>query len=213
MASVGCWIAAPVRRRVGFAWPLATPPRDSTAVPSRSGLLQTAMLAMLLLLLWQPALSVATLRPQQNIVAVLWTTRAAWRPVGRRFVAHGSGRGSPQRSSRIAGEEISSSTLPCRRVVWTAWIAPTQLNAKAPATRLGDGLKQVTSEAASLPIGAVVLLSDGADNSGGIDLETSSEIRDTGFRSIRLASAARSRAMMSNLWTPRFPRGFWRIRN
>src|SRR4051812_12939865 len=33
--------------------------------------LQTAMLALLLLLLWHPALSVATLRPQQNMVAVL----------------------------------------------------------------------------------------------------------------------------------------------
>src|ERR1035441_5542841 len=34
-------------------------------------LLQTALLALLLLLLWHPALSVATLRPQQNLVAVL----------------------------------------------------------------------------------------------------------------------------------------------
>ena len=33
------------------------------------------------------------------------------------------------------------------------------------------------ADASSLPIGAVVLLSDGADNSGGIDLETISEIR------------------------------------
>ena len=33
------------------------------------------------------------------------------------------------------------------------------------------------AESATLPIGAVVLLSDGADNSGGIDLETISEIR------------------------------------
>src|SRR5271157_2342326 len=34
-------------------------------------LLQTALVALLLLLLWQPALSVATLRPQQNVVAVV----------------------------------------------------------------------------------------------------------------------------------------------
>src|ERR1700688_4753927 len=34
-------------------------------------LLQTLMAAVLLLLLWHPALSVATLRPQQNIVAVV----------------------------------------------------------------------------------------------------------------------------------------------
>src|SRR5215510_7556885 len=34
-------------------------------------LLETAMVAIILFLLWHPALSVATLRPQQNVVAVL----------------------------------------------------------------------------------------------------------------------------------------------
>src|SRR5271168_4906838 len=34
-------------------------------------LLQTALASILLLMLWHPALSVATLRPQQNIVAVV----------------------------------------------------------------------------------------------------------------------------------------------
>ncbi len=34
-------------------------------------LLETGMVALLLFLLWHPALSVATLRPQQNVVAVL----------------------------------------------------------------------------------------------------------------------------------------------
>ena len=47
----------------------------------------------------------------------------------------------------------------------------------ASATRIGDGLKQLAGEAADLPIGAVVLLSDGADNSGGIDLDTISTLR------------------------------------
>src|SRR6266851_3159156 len=34
-------------------------------------LLETALVALILFLLWHPALSVATLRPQQNVVAVL----------------------------------------------------------------------------------------------------------------------------------------------
>ena len=34
-------------------------------------LLQSSLVALILLLLWQPALSVATLKPQQNIVAVV----------------------------------------------------------------------------------------------------------------------------------------------
>src|SRR5215831_4663932 len=33
--------------------------------------LETCMIALILFLLWHPALSVATLRPQQNVVAVL----------------------------------------------------------------------------------------------------------------------------------------------
>src|ERR1051326_7605004 len=34
-------------------------------------MLETAMVALLLFLLWHPAISIATLRPQQNVVAVL----------------------------------------------------------------------------------------------------------------------------------------------
>jgi hypothetical protein len=52
-----------------------------------------------------------------------------------------------------------------------------KLNASAPATHIGDGLKEVLADSATLPIGAVVLMSDGADNSGGIDLDTISEIK------------------------------------
>jgi uncharacterized membrane protein len=52
-----------------------------------------------------------------------------------------------------------------------------QLTAAAPASRIGDSLEQVLAESATIPLGAVVLLSDGADNSGGIDLDTISQIR------------------------------------
>ena len=50
-------------------------------------------------------------------------------------------------------------------------------SAPASATRIGDSLRQLAGEAADLPIGAVVLLSDGADNSGGIDRDTISMFR------------------------------------
>ncbi len=52
-----------------------------------------------------------------------------------------------------------------------------QLSAAAPSTHISQSLKEVVADAASLPIGAVVLLRDGADNSGGVDLDTISEIR------------------------------------
>src|ERR1035441_4162740 len=43
----------------------------SGARPIAIWLLETAMAALLLFLLWHPALSVATLKPQQNVIAVL----------------------------------------------------------------------------------------------------------------------------------------------
>ena len=55
---------------VAFGWPMWRK-RQFDARPFAIWALQTATLAMLLLMLWQPALSVATLRQQQNIVAVV----------------------------------------------------------------------------------------------------------------------------------------------
>jgi hypothetical protein len=43
----------------------------SGARPIAIWLLETAMAALLLFVLWHPALSVATLKPQQNVIAVL----------------------------------------------------------------------------------------------------------------------------------------------
>jgi uncharacterized membrane protein len=48
----------------------------------------------------------------------------------------------------------------------------TELHANQPSTRIGKALHQIADESATLPIGAVVLLSDGSDNTGGIDLDT-----------------------------------------
>ena len=42
----------------------------------------------------------------------------------------------------------------------------------ARATHINAGLQQLAAETSELPVGAVVLLSDGAENSGGIDIET-----------------------------------------
>src|SRR4029077_6387254 len=53
----------------------------------------------------------------------------------------------------------------------------TELKQTRPATRIGDSLKQLVSETQELPIGAVVLLTDGADNAGGIDAETIAALR------------------------------------
>jgi hypothetical protein len=140
-------------------------------------LLQSAMLATLLLLLWQPAISVTSLKPQQNIVAVVvddsrsmaleenGTTREQ---TARKILDNGllkdlQGRFQVRLYRLGAGVDRVPDTK--------------QLSAGQASTQIGKGLRQLADEAATLPIGSVVLLSDGADNSGGVDLDTLSELR------------------------------------
>jgi hypothetical protein len=57
-----------------------------------------------------------------------------------------------------------------------------EIQPSAPATHINDGLKQLATETSDLPIGAVVLLSDGSENSvdgsGDLDLETINALRN-----------------------------------
>jgi uncharacterized membrane protein len=148
----------------------------------RSGLvwlLQTLLAAVLLLMLWHPALSVATLRPQQNIVAVVVDDSAS---MGRTDAAGGASRLAAATNALNSGLLNSlKDKFQVRLYKLSDHLERVdkldQLTATTPATHLGDGLKQVVADAASLPIGAVILASDGADNAGGVDLETVAEIR------------------------------------
>jgi uncharacterized membrane protein len=140
-------------------------------------LLQTAFVALLLLILWQPALSIATLKPQQNIVAVVVDDSRSM------AIAEN---GSSRRDQAV--RTLDSGLLQALRNRFQvrlyragetlARIPKTDdLHASSPVTRLGDALKQVAAESASLPMGAIVLLSDGAENAGGIDLNTIAAVR------------------------------------
>jgi len=140
-------------------------------------ILQSALVCLLLFLLWQPALSIATLRPQQNIVAVViddsksMSTQEDGRSRKDRVLATLNGGLLNSLKSKFQvrlyrlGDHLE-------RIE-----SPDKLNASSPATHIGEGLKEVLADSATLPIGAVVLLSDGADNSGGIDLDTISDIK------------------------------------
>jgi uncharacterized membrane protein len=139
--------------------------------------LQTLMVCLLLFLLWQPALSIATLRPQQNIVALVIDD-------SKSMAASEDGQSRKEQVTKTINSGLLSS-LQAKFQVRLYRFGDhlerleklDQLGAGAPATRIGDSLKEVLADASTLPIGAVVLLSDGADNSGGIDLETISEIK------------------------------------
>jgi uncharacterized membrane protein len=143
-------------------------------------LLETALVALVLFMLWHPAISIATLRPQQNVVAVLVDD-------SRSMAISEDG------STRLAQakELLNGPLLTALRQKFQVRLykfgknlerieKPEQLTGTAEATRIPDSLQQAVAEAATLPLGAVVVMSDGADNSGGIDLDTIAAIRRSG---------------------------------
>jgi uncharacterized membrane protein len=168
----------------GLAWLIRSKlPEASTQVKNwRAGviwLLQFALAALVLLLLWQPAVLVAELRPQQNIIAVLVDDSRSM------AIADSGGTREAQAIKTLEGGLLDQLQKKFqiriyrldRQISRVPKLDDLKTAAPAPATRIGDGLKQLAGEAADLPIGAVVLLSDGADNSGGIDLDTISTFR------------------------------------
>lgn len=163
----------------GFAFLILR--RGGAATPVRSvlvGLLQTALAALLLFMLWRPALSVASLKPQQNIVAVIIddSSSMATKDEGEQSRLAAATKvlndGLLQKLKDKFQVRVYGMSDHLRRIDGLE-----QLSAQAPVTHLGESLKQVAAEAASLPIGAMVVLSDGGDNTGGVDLETIAAIR------------------------------------
>ncbi len=145
--------------------------------PMAIWVLETCMVALILFLLWHPALSVATLRPQQNVVAVLVDDSRSM-----------SIRDSNSTRETAAKQVLDSGLLKALGERFQVRLykfgkeperiqKTDQLAGAAPASRIGDTLERVMAESSSLPLGAIVMLSDGADNSGGIDLNTISAIR------------------------------------
>ena len=184
---LGAWpvwllIAAIVAAAALLAWSIWQQ-RDAVSTSLRGGrtvavwLLQSSLVALILLLLWQPALSVATLKPQQNIVAVVVDD-------SRSMATKDDAVSRRDQVVRVLNDGLLK-TLKQKFQVRLYKLGdhlerfdnPDQLNASQPATHIAPNLKEVVAESATLPIGAVILLSDGSDNSGGIDLETISEIR------------------------------------
>ncbi|MGO9111974.1 MAG: glutamine amidotransferase, partial [Thermoguttaceae bacterium] len=140
-------------------------------------LLQSCLAALLLVLLWQPAIVIAQLEPQKNIIAVLIddsrsmsaTEDGATRLDRAVKALQGGVLTDLQKQFQTRLYRLDS------RVTQVAGLA--QLQASIPVTRIGPGLKQLAEETSDLPVGAVVLLSDGSDNSGGIDRDTITALR------------------------------------
>ena len=139
--------------------------------------LQTLLAALLLVLLWQPAITVAELKPQQNIIAVLVDDSRSMA-----ISEDGSSR-QVQAVKVLQNGVLSSLSQSFQTRLYRVADVPARidslndLHANAPSTRIGDSLKQLSQETSDLPIGAVVLLSDGDDNTGGIGADAISALR------------------------------------
>src|SRR5271163_4257889 len=147
-------------------------------------LLQSLLIVTVLVLLWQPAITVAELAPQQNVIAVVLDDSRSM------AIADGSGNLTREAAAEKALEDGVLAGLQKKfqvrlyrldsgvaRAATLPEIQPT-----APATHINDGLRQLVTETSDLPVGAVVLLSDGSENSldgsGDLDLETIHALRN-----------------------------------
>ncbi|MDX2178913.1 MAG: hypothetical protein SFV18_04910 [Bryobacteraceae bacterium] len=153
--------------------------RRGLTFPRRAVLwgLQAALVALLFTILWQPALRVSSLKSQQNVVAVLVDDSRSM------AMKEGSETRLDQAKATLNGGLVDklrdrfqvrlySAGAGMRRVGKVE-----QLTGSQPSTQLGASLREAVAEAATLPVGAIVLLSDGADNSGGIDSASLAEVR------------------------------------
>ncbi|HUA92610.1 MAG TPA: glutamine amidotransferase [Terracidiphilus sp.] len=130
--------------------------------------LQSALVALILFLLWEPAMVVSELSSQQNIIAVVIDDS--------RSMSIADSDGKSREAAALAALEggllaglrkrfqtriykLGSALTSVKDPVRMQPIAPVE-----PATHISDGLKQLAADTSDLPVGAVLLLSDGGEN-------------------------------------------------
>lgn len=140
-------------------------------------LAQTALVAIVLFMLWHPAISVGRLRPQQNVVAVLVDH-------SRSMALTEDGKSRIQSATELLNGQLLPEFAKKFQVRLYEFgkdaVRVDQLKevkAEDNATRIGDSLKHIAGEAGTMPLGAIVLLTDGGDNTGGIDRDTLAQLR------------------------------------
>ncbi len=131
--------------------------------------MQSALVALVLLLLWQPAIIVRELNSQQNIIAVVVDDS---RSMG---IADSDGKTREATAlAALEGGVLDGLRNRFQTRVYSlgrelTWVdGPEGIAPVEDATNIGDGLKQLATETADLPLGAILLLSDGSQNTPGI---------------------------------------------
>ena len=144
------------------------------------GLLQALIAAGLLTLLWRPALLTQTLRPQENSVALLVDTSASM------------GYGDANRSRlQQAVQALQEDVLPALEAQFeveafafadraTRLESLQLVPAPGPTTDVGGALLTLLRGSGAGSLAAIVLVSDGADNSNALDAAAIAEIASFG---------------------------------
>ena len=140
------------------------------------GLLQTAMVALVLLMFWQPAILTEQLRQGDNVVALMLDTSSSMN------YSEGETSRMQQAMSVINGDSIArvGAQYTLQRFVFAADARSVESFEPLPAptaqSSLGSSVQQVLSMSRASPLGAVVLVSDGADNAGALTQEQLADI-------------------------------------
>ncbi len=143
------------------------------------GTLQLAMVALVLFVLWQPALVNERLLPGENAVAIMLDTSASM------ALTDGDTTRMIQAQALLTPEALANLsetyTILPYSFAETADSLPNFADLPAPGTasNLGQSILQTLRQATSSSLGALILISDGADNTGTITQNELSEI--TGF--------------------------------
>ncbi len=130
--------------------------------------LQAATLALVLTLLWRPAMVVSELSSQQNIIAVVVDNSHSMGIDDSNGQTREASAIRDLQNGVLAGLQKRFQTRIYRLGSALSQVEkPDTITPTGASTHLGAGLKQLVAETTDLPIGAIVLLSDGSENAAG----------------------------------------------
>jgi uncharacterized membrane protein len=142
-------------------------------------LLESSVVCLILILLWQPAMVIAELKPQQNVIAIVIDDSRSM------AIAENGVSREQQATQALQNSVLGKLQAKFQTRLYRLDSGVSRLDniqqlgaATAPATHIGDSLKQLLDETSDIPLGGVVLLTDGSDNSGGIDRDTIAALRN-----------------------------------
>ncbi|MEP7245879.1 MAG: hypothetical protein ABI885_19685 [Gammaproteobacteria bacterium] len=144
------------------------------------GSLQTALLAVLLVMLWRPVLLVERVRDRENVVAVVMDASAS--------MAHGDQERSRLQESVSALQagplEAFRKSFGVRLFSFAGEVESLkqlrEVPAPGPQTHIGDAVYSVMQTGATTPLSGIVLITDGAENGGTLSEERLTELASFG---------------------------------